>query len=355
MDLTPLENTYTVIMAGGRGTRFWPQSRSKHPKQFLSLINQETLLQSTFSRLQGLVPIENIFVVTTEDLVALTQQDLPQLLSKNIIVEPEGRNTAPCVALTLVELEHRGLKGTMIVLSADHWVEDPILFQSNLREAVRYAEKNPTLVVCGIKPTHPETGYGYIETESTEVISKVTRFIEKPPLSKAIELIKDPHQFWNAGIFIWDMRVLRDEFEKHSPTMIQALTDWRKLKESPQTLKGVYAQLTASPIDIEILERSSNVAMIAASFRWSDVGSWLAASTFVSKDKDGNHIQGSGVLIDCTNTTVYGGERMVAASGIKDLIIVDTPDALLICHRNDVQSVKQIVEKLHQMNRKDLL
>jgi len=342
-------------MAGGRGTRFWPRSRNARPKQFLAIVGEETLLHQTVRRLDGHVSPDHIFVVTTEDLAAETRRMLPELPPENVIVEPEGRNTAPCLALALVEIERKYPQAVMAVLSADHWIGDRELFLEDLDTAVAHAAGKRELVTFGIKPTYPETGYGYIESEGQGPVFKVKAFREKPPADVALQYLESGRHYWNAGMFVWTLADFRAGLRAHAPEVLAPLDAWVKSGARPEALSAAYAQLPKVAIDVALMERAGTVAVVPTRFRWSDVGSWPAAIEFQKADVDGNVSQGQTLLLDTRNSAFFGGKRLIAASGVEDLIVVDAEDALLICHRDKAQSVKQIVERLKAEGREDLL
>ncbi|HEX7552509.1 MAG TPA: mannose-1-phosphate guanylyltransferase [Geothrix sp.] len=347
--------TIVVVMAGGRGTRFWPRSRNARPKQFLAIVGTETLLHQTVRRLEGHVKPEHVFVVTTEDLAAETRRMLPELPRSNVIVEPEGRNTAPCLALALVEIEKKFPDGVMAVLSADHWIGDRELFLEDLDTAVQHAARSRELVTFGIKPTYPETGYGYIESEGQGPVFKVKAFREKPPVEVALQYLESGRHFWNAGMFVWTLADFRKGLQQHAPEVLAPLDAWMKAGADPATLAAAYRQLPRVAIDVALMEKAATVAVVPTRFRWSDVGSWPAAIEFQETDAEGNVSVGETLLLDTRNSAFFGGKRLIAASGVDDLIVVDADDALLICHRDHAQSVKQIVERLRAEGREDLL
>ncbi len=344
-----------VVMAGGRGTRFWPRSRTHRPKQFLAMVGDSTLLNQTVSRLFPDFAPANVFVVTTEDLAAETRRLLPELPAENVIIEPEGRNTAPCLALALTVIEARHPKGVMVVLSADHWITDNPAFHRDIEVAARHAWDQHELVTFGIRPAYPETGYGYIETQGQGPVLAVKAFREKPPLATALEYVQTGRHFWNAGMFVWTLADMRRELQAHCPEVLAPLDAWVAAGADPQTIGEAYAQLPKLSIDYALMEKSHHVAVVPASFGWSDVGSWPAVVEFHEADENGNVVLGDAVLVDSTNCAIFGGRRMIGGSGLKDLIVVDEEDALLICHRDKAQGVKDIVQRLQQMGRKDLL
>ena len=353
MDTNP--EKIAVVMAGGRGTRFWPRSRAHRPKQFLAMVGKETLLHQTVQRLNPSFPEKNIFIVTTEELAAETRRMLSQLPPENVLVEPEGRNTAPCLALALVTIERTHPDGVMVVLSADHFISDHKVFLEDIEVAVLHAAEEHELVTFGIRPTYPETGYGYIETSGQGPVVKAEAFREKPPQEKALEYLASGRHYWNAGMFVWTLKDMRSEMLRHCPEVLSPLDAWTAKGSDPSTIAAIYRQLPKVSIDCALMEKSSRVAVVPARFPWSDVGSWPAVVEFHEPDEAGNVIVGESILLDSTNCAIFGGKRLIAVSGLRDLIVVDEEDALLICRRDKAQDVKLIVERLEKMGRKDLL
>lgn len=342
-------------MAGGRGTRFWPRSRNSRPKQFLDIVGEGSLLHQTVARLEGRFAPEHIFVVTTEDLAPETARLLPMLPKENILIEPEGRNTAPCLALSLVQMERRFPEGVMVVLSADHWIGDREAFLGDLETAAAHAEATGELVVFGIRPAYPETGYGYIEGEGQGAVWTVKAFREKPPLDVALQYLDSGRHFWNAGMFVWTLKDFRAQLQAHCPGVLAPLDAWAAAGADGGSLSAAYGSLPALAIDVALMEKATKVAVVPATFRWSDVGSWPAAIAFRQADGEGNVVQGEAILVDTQGSAFFGGRRLIAASGLRDLIVVDEEDALLLCHKDQAQSVKTIVERLKAQGRKELL
>jgi len=344
-----------VVMAGGKGTRFWPRSRAKRPKQFLAMVGERSLLNATVDRLLPAFKAEDIYIVTTEELAADTRAMVPELPPANVLVEPEGRNTAPCLALALALIERRTPDGVMVVLSADSWIGDNDRFLADIELAVDHAWRRRDLVTFGIRPTYPETGYGYIETEGEGAVLGALAFREKPSYETAVGYLESGRHFWNAGMFVWTLQDLRAELVRHCPEVLAPLDAWVSEGAQPAALPQAYGRLPKLSIDYALMEKSERVAVVPASFRWSDVGSWPAVVEFHEADASGNVVQGDAILIGSSNCAVFGGQRLVAGSGLEDLIIVDEPDALLICRRDRAQDVKTIVERLAAEGRADLL
>jgi mannose-1-phosphate guanylyltransferase len=356
MNHTPKEHRkLAVIMAGGRGTRFWPRSRGKRPKQFLTMVGDESLLHQTVHRLDGAFQVEDIFVLTTEELAEETRRMLPELPPQNVLVEPEGRNTAPCLALALVTLEQRVPGGVMVVLSADSWIGDRSKFLKDIDTAVAHAAEKRDLVIFGIRPAYPETGYGYIETEGKGAVLGVKAFREKPSYEKAVEYLESGSHYWNAGMFVWTLQDFRAQLLAHCPEILRPLDDWVAEGAKPAALAKAYGRLPKLSIDYALMEKSERVAVVPARFRWSDVGSWPAVVEFHEADASGNVVIGDAVLLESHNCAIFGGQRLIAGSGLTDLIVVDEPDALLLCRKDRAQDVKVIVDRLKSMGREDLL
>jgi mannose-1-phosphate guanylyltransferase len=350
-----LPNVIAVVMAGGQGTRFWPRSRRNRPKQFLAMAGTETLLNQTVNRLKPDFVPEQICILTTKALAEETRRMLPELPPENILAEPEGRNTAPCLALALVTLEQRDPDALMVVLSADHWIGDDAVFLSDIQLAAGHAVSEHDLITFGIKPSHPETGYGYIETEGQGSVLRAKSFREKPPLETALQYVASGHHFWNAGMFAWTLRDLRAELMQHCPEVLVPLDDWVSAGAAPGALPAAYEALPKLSIDYALMEKSRKVAVVPARFRWSDVGSWPAVAQFLDPDPSGNVVQGQALLLDSARCAIFGGRRLIAGLGLEDLIVVDEEDALMLCRADRAQDVKWLVDALKAQGREDLL
>jgi mannose-1-phosphate guanylyltransferase/mannose-6-phosphate isomerase len=354
------KNLYAVIMAGGKGTRFWPLSRETFPKQFLKLVGEGTLLQNTISRLKGEVAHSNILVVTTgsqRDIVAWQLRDA--LGDVNCVVEPEGRNTAPAIALAAFKLQRKRPDALMLVLPSDHYVGDTPLFHATLRKAIPVAEKG-SLVTFGVRPRRPETGYGYIKTGKrvADGVFGVSRFVEKPDLKTARSYLKDGSYFWNSGIFLFRARDMIAEIRKFMPEMHRAFSGISSAFNTAgedEALRSIYPGLRDESVDYGIMEKSKKVAMVASEFPWSDIGSWGALDDVLDRDGAGNVTMGNVVELDCRNSIFFTGDRLVAAIGLEGAVVVDTADATLIVPKDRVQQVKELVGRLKRDGKEEYL
>jgi len=345
---------HAVIMAGGIGSRFWPRSRKKKPKQVLNIFGSNTLLQETVERISPLIPLEQILIVTTNELVDHIRKQLPEIRDDNIIIEPVGRNTAPCIGLAAKVLEERDPEGVMVILPADHLISDGDRFLNCLEQAVATAEQDDSLVTIGITPTQPEIGYGYIqydqETKRPSGAYKVRTFAEKPNLETAIRFVESGDFLWNSGMFIWSAKRILREIEHSMPELFAALEAIGALSESEKEtqFEHLYSGLRPISIDYGVMERAENVAVVKGDFSWSDIGNWAEVYRLTPKDKNGNVNIDGHVMIDSENCMVDSSNQLVATVGVSNLIIVNTGDALLICHRDHAQEVKRIVEYMER-------
>lgn len=341
-----------LIMAGGEGTRFWPLSRKDNPKQFLKLNDdQKTMLQETVERIKDLVPIEQVFIATNEAYQKAIKEQLDGIPSENIIVEPMKRNTAACIGLSSVVIENKYPGSTMIVLPADHLIKDENKFVDVLSKAVMTAATDKNLVTLGIKPTHPETGYGYIHygnqlhTIDGEQVFEVQNFTEKPDLDTAKDFLEDGNYLWNSGMFIWQLDSILYNIEKHLPKMHGSLL---KIKNALGTdlekkvIEDEFEQMESVSIDYGIMEKADDIFVIPGSFGWDDLGSWPALERVKKVDDDGNVVVGKHYGIDTTNSIIHSPNKVVTTIGLDDVVIVDTEDAILICDKKRAQEVKEI-------------
>ena len=355
-------STYGVIMAGGIGSRFWPASRRDRPKQFLNVFGDATLIQNTAARLQGLVPPERQLVVTNERYTEQTARQLPALPGENVLAEPVGRNTAPCIAYAATVLHARDPDAVMIVLPADHAIRDVQCFHDTLHVAIRQAEANNALVTLGIEPTYPATGYGYIQHDGSATdasqgeepaVYPVRTFAEKPDVATAERFLDSGDFLWNSGMFVWRTEAILEKMKQHLSGIYEAFApigEALRTGETPseETVRAAYQQCQSISIDYGIMERASDVYVVPGRFDWSDVGDWQAVYDMREKDEHGNTLTGDTLVHDASRCLVEADDgRFVALVGVHDLAVVDTEDAVLVCHRDSTQQVKNVVEYLH--------
>ena len=349
------KNHYVAIMAGGIGSRFWPMSRTALPKQFLDVLNTgKTLVQWTYERYAKFIPAENLFIVTSEEYVDIVKKQLPKLPVENILAEPSKKNTAPCIAYISFKLAQMNPDAKCIVAPSDHLILEEDRFQSIALQALDFVDNIKALATLGIQPTHPNTGYGYIQFEGLEVakdVYKVKTFTEKPDLEIAKSFLASGDFLWNAGIFAWKISNILTAFEKYQPEMYE-LFDQEKphfnTTEENAAIQRIYPQCTNISIDIAIMEKANNVYVMPASFGWSDLGTWNSAYENMEKDYLGNAVASDNVIvIDATKCMVNSPkDKLVVLQGLDDFIVVDTKDVLLICSRDKEQSIKEYVAEV---------
>ena len=353
-----------VIMAGGRGERFWPKSRGNYPKQFLSLTKDgETMIQKTVKRLLPMVAMDDVFVVTNVSYAALVKEQLPQLPEENILLEPCARNTAPCIGLAAAVIRMKYGEAMMLVLPSDHLIRYEEMYVDTLRQAVAVAEKDQNLVTIGITPTYPETGYGYINFErDTDLgmagVYRVERFVEKPDLETAKQYLASHRYLWNSGMFVWKASSILANLESLMPDIYAGLERIEAAvgtAEFPSVLETEYHAFRSESIDFGVMEKAENIYTLPGSFGWDDVGNWLAVERINSTNEYGNYIEGDVITIGTERSTICGGKRLIAAVGVEDLIVVDTDDAVLICAKDSTQDVKKVIENLKICNRNQLV
>ncbi|MBL7768802.1 MAG: mannose-1-phosphate guanylyltransferase [Flavipsychrobacter sp.] len=346
---------YVAIMAGGIGSRFWPMSRTNYPKQFLDILNTgKTLIQWTYDRFAEFIPKENIFVVTSAEYADIVATQLPDLPVTNILGEPSRKNTAPCIAYISFKLEQMDPQASLIVAPSDHLILDTIAFRKVCLEALSFVNKHNAFITLGIKPTHPNTGYGYIQFEQhaiTDNVFKVKTFTEKPNLELAKTFVASGEFLWNAGIFIWQVKNILPAFEKYLPEMYEVFVaekDKFNTPEEAEALEAIYPQCTNISIDFGIMEKADNVYVIPSSFGWSDLGTWNSAYDNFEKDYLENAVAGNNVIvIDATKCMVHvPDDKLVLLQGLDDHIVVDTKDVLLICRKDKEQDIKEYVNEV---------
>jgi mannose-1-phosphate guanylyltransferase len=358
------KSLYFVIMAGGRGTRFWPRSRTRMPKQLLNIIGPKTILEQTIDRLLPITDWEHIFVVTEISQAEAVKTLLTELPESHLIVEPLGKNTAPCIGLAALILGRIDPEATMVILPSDHYIAREDSFRDTLLAAAQAAQKGPYLITLGITPTFPETGYGYLE-EGREVmkirtypVREVKAFHEKPERAKAETMIQSGRFFWNSGMFIWTVSTILNQMSRLTPEMyeeIKKLDDYWAQPNWEEALRRAYEAMENVSIDYAIMERADQVLMLEGDFGWNDVGSWEAVYQLENKDEEANCLKGPVLVLDSQGCLVHSPQKMVALIGMKDLVVVDTADALLICPRERAQEVKKIVQLLEDQGRVELL
>ena len=349
-----------VIMAGGRGERFWPKSRNNRPKQFLSLTSDgETMIQKTVKRLSPLVSAEDIFIVTNAAYADLVNDQLPDVPRENILCEPCARNTAPCIAFAAAIIQKKYGDAMMLVLPSDHLIGYENIYIKTLQTAIRTAEEGNNLVTIGITPAYPETGYGYINfgKEAGDAY-EVERFVEKPDLPTAKKYLATGKYLWNSGMFVWKASTILEKFAELLPDIYACLTtigDAMNTPDEDRVIQEVYPVIPKISIDYGILERSDDVLVLSGDFGWNDVGSWDMMKVIYDEDAEGNILVGDHVNIDTTNTISFSSGKMIATIGVDNLVVVETEDAILVCDKNRVQDVKKVVDTLNEQGRTDLL
>lgn len=357
---------YVVIMAGGSGTRFWPLSRTKTPKQLMSVFGGKSMLQRTVERVLPLAP-KRILIVTNIHQADETARQVAgyTAVPLTIVAEPVGRNTAPAIALAAALIDHHDPESTMLVLPADHYIRNEAEFCRIVQAAVEAAASG-TLITLGIEPTRPETGYGYIEAgdaAASASLYPVRRFVEKPDAARAMAFLEAGNFYWNSGMFIWKTAAILRELSLQMPELMAAVAgisfaapDWDIAALQPQ-IEALYGTIRSESIDYGVMERAAAVQVIPACFGWSDVGSWSALPEVIDPDNNGIVALATAglIAIDSRDSLVYGGGKLTALVGVANLIVVATDDALLVCHQDRAQDVKKVVETLQQSGRQEFL
>ena len=347
-----MSKEFIVIIAGGAGKRFWPESRQAKPKHLLSVLGDKTLITQTFERAKAIVPVENILVITSQEQAAGVLEACPELLLENLIQEPMGRDTAAAIGLAAIAVEQRCSDAVFTVLPADHWINDKDKFAKSIQEGLGYAANENVLITYGIKPTRPATGYGYIEQGDSmqgDGLHMVKRFVEKPNFEKACEYLEQGNYLWNAGIFIWNVKAILSAIEQFAPELFSGLQQIKNLGlDQSSDFSSVYSSLPRISIDYAVMEHAQNIAVYEAAFGWDDVGEWGALARHLEADANANVIQGKAVSYNSSNNIIVNtvDGHTTALVGVEDLIVVKTGDATLVCRKDNSDEIKKLVEGL---------
>lgn len=346
-------NNYCIIMAGGIGSRFWPMSRTAHPKQFLDILGTgETLLQQTFNRLKKICPEKNIYIVTNDIYKNLIFEQLEGITDEQVLCEPSRKNTAPCIAYANFKIASKNPNANILVAPADHLIlkEDEFIRIANL--ALDYTSKNDCLLTLGITPTRPDTGYGYIQfLESDDYVKKVKTFTEKPDLELAKKFVSSGDFAWNSGMFVWSLKSIQKAFETYLPTMYQLFYDEKNAfntEKEDLAIKNIYSVCKNISIDYGIMEKSKNVHLISADIGWSDLGTWGSIYTHLEHDENKNAVVGKNVMLYDSKGNIINvpNKKLVVLQGLTDYIVVESGNILLVCKKEDEQKIKQFVNDI---------
>ena len=353
-----------VIMAGGSGTRFWPLSRKDRPKQFLPIAGDKTMLEETVERLLPLIPYKDILTISNAGQAKTIKRLLPKIPASNILVEPQGKNTAPSLILATASIYLKDPETVVAALCADHLIRDRDIFLKKLEAAAETASRHDVIVTFGIPPTYPATGYGYIHFSKRnpskvrgESFYSVREFKEKPDYDRAKNYLAAGRHFWNSGMFIWRAAVFARKLEKHAPSFYSY---WQRIIKAPKKkdkaeIVAVFREIPSLSIDYALMEKAEGVVMNEGKFGWSDVGAWSSLAEIWPKDRAGNALRGEGIFLDSQNCLLYSPRKLTALVGLKEVIVVDTEDALLVCHKDSDQKIKDLLEVLKKKGPKKYL
>lgn len=351
-----------LIMAGGRGERFWPKSRKRLPKQFLSLTNDgKTMIQLTVERILPLIKLNNIYISTNKEYRSLVQQQLPDIPTENIICEPVSRNTAPCIGLGAIHISKKYDDAIMVVLPSDHLIKYNGMFVNALKDSCEIAKQDDNLVTIGITPDYPETGYGYIKFNSQITNGRsfaVDRFVEKPSLEVAKEYLSSEEYLWNSGMFVWKVSSILKNFSLYLPDIHQSLLEIQSsilTEDYEDILMKIFSSIVPVSIDYGIMEKAEHIYILPCTFGWDDVGSWLAVERIRKSNEYGNIVNGNIITINTRNCIIEGSSKLIATVGLEDLVIIDSSDAILICDKSHTGDIKKVLENLKICNRNEYL
>jgi mannose-1-phosphate guanylyltransferase len=349
-----------VIMAGGTGTRFWPLSRKQKPKQFLPIISEKTMIEETAHRLRPLIPFDRIYTIADRNQTSIIKNLLPRIPEENLLVEPQGKNTAPSLMLATAAIYRQNPEAAVVALPADHLIRDEGRFRKKLKAAGQATCEGEHIITFGIPPSYPATGYGYIQflpdesaKISGEAFFSVKNFKEKPGKKEAEKFLDAGNHFWNSGMFLWQAKTFPRKLKQYAPDLSPY---WEKMIKALETkrehlLISVFEDIPSISIDYALMEKARPVWMCQGDFGWSDVGAWSSLSDIWTSDDRGNALRGECYLFDSTNCLVHNPGKVTALVGLEDLIIVDTEDALLVCRKDQDQKVKQIVEHMRKLKK----
>ncbi len=344
-------------MAGGSGERFWPMSRHATPKHMLPIVGRGAMITQTVERLKGLIPPERVLILTQKYQIKRLRELCPQLPKKNFFAEPMRRDTAAAAALAGLLIEKRDPNATFVVLPSDAYIKDAAAYRKTLKIALEAASKNDLIVTVGMKPTRPATNYGYLKTgkptKGLNGVLNVERFVEKPDLSTAKKYLKQGGYYWNGGVFAWSVPTLKAAFKKHCPALSKPFSRLAQAKNFEAELQKVFPKLDRISVDYAVMEKADNIAMVPATFDWDDVGEWTSTARHHAKDENGNTLCAQAVLEASKNNIVYSGNKkhLIALCGVKNLIVVHTPDATLVCDKAHAGHLKELLKKVPETYR----